>query len=323
MRIACSSGFFIAKYDPSKKGYFMSKSIQLFILLGILILIWGFSWPIMSIGLKYCPPIWYSAIRLSMATVFVFIVMGFSRKLILPAKKDFPLIFSIGLFQVGLFVLLITTGLQYVAPGRSAIIAYTSPLFVTPIAVLFFHEKLTKIKLAGLILGVIGVATLFSPWELNWHDKNIIFGNTLLLGAALIWSFVMIHTRYAKWHRPSHLLLPWQMLIGTLPNILMAFYLEPHPQINMTLSLEWSLFYAGILSSVIAYWILIVITRSLPVITTSLLLLGVPMLGLLSSALIIGEKLTFNIIISFIFILSGLVFVSISPFFDNMAHPEN
>jgi drug/metabolite transporter (DMT)-like permease len=120
----------------------MSKTAQMVILLVILVLIWGLSWPLMSEGLKYCPPIWFATIRLVIAVVVIFAVFGATKQLVLPNKRDFPLIFSIGFLQIGLFVMFITLGLEYVEPGRSAIIAYLSPFFVTPIAVIFFGEKL-------------------------------------------------------------------------------------------------------------------------------------------------------------------------------------
>ncbi len=289
----------------------MSKSVHMFILLGILILIWGIGWPMISIGLPYCSPIWYGTIRLIFATLLIFMAMGLTRQLVIPDKRDLPLIFSLGFLQIGFFVMLITLGLEYVPPGRSAIIAYTSPIFVTPIAVLFFRERLTRMKTIGLILGLMGIISLFMPWELDWHNKYLLLGNGLLLLSAIVWSAAMLHIRYAKWHRPSHHLLPWQFLVSIIPNVLMAFYLDPHPVIHWVPALLWSLTYVIVLASLIAYWIMITVARNLPVITTSLLLLAVPVVGLFSSALMTHEKLSLNIMISFIFIISGLVFVSL------------
>jgi drug/metabolite transporter (DMT)-like permease len=291
----------------------MPKSSTIVSLLLALILIWGCGWPVITIGLPYCPALWYSTLRLIIATIIVFVAMGLTRQLIIPERKDWPLILSIGLFQIGAFVLLMTVGLEYVAPGRSAIIAYTSPFFVTPIAVFFFNEKLSGGKIAGLILGTAGIALLFSPWEMNWHDQHVILGNGLLLLAAICWSVVMLHTRYAIWHRPSHLLLPWQLLIGTIPNLLLAVWLEPHPVIHwQNPTFLFSLFYMAILATPIAYWIVIVVSRALPVITTSLALLAVPVAGLLSAAWLVGEPLTPSIMISMGLILSGLAFVALS-----------
>ena len=291
----------------------MSKTAQMGLLLTLLILIWGISWPVMSMGIQYCPPIWFAAIRLTLAVIIIFSVFGATKQLIIPHKKDLPLIFSIGIFQIGFFTMLITLGLEYVAPGRSAIIAYLSPFFVTPITVLFFRESLSKAKIIGLLLGTVGIILLFSPWQVNWHDSHVLLGNGLLLLSALVWSAVMIHTRYASWHRASHLLLPWQFLVGAIPNILMAFFLVPHPVIQIHANIFlFSLFYNAVLSSLVAYWLLIMITRYLPVITTSLALLAVPVTGLLASAWLVHERLTPSILTSLGFIIAGLICVGMA-----------
>jgi drug/metabolite transporter (DMT)-like permease len=291
----------------------MPKTSFIVSLLIALIIIWGCGWPVISIGLAYCPPLWYSTIRMIFATIVVFIALSLQRKLILPERKDLPLIFSIGLLQMGVFVLLITLGLVYVAPGRSAIIAYTSPFFVTPIAVIFFKETLSFGKIAGLLLGAAGIILMFSPWEMNWHDPHTVLGNGLLLLSALTWSAVMLHTRYANWHKPAHLLLPWQLLISIVPNLILALYLNPHPVIHwQNPTFIFSMTYVAILATPIAYWIVITISRALPVITTSLALLAVPVTGLLSAALLVGEPLTISILISLGLIIAGLACVALA-----------
>lgn len=290
----------------------MTKKWQVVLLLLLLILIWGCSWPLMALGVADCPAIWYSTIRLCIAAAVIFIAMLLKRRLTIPHYRDFPLIASIGLFQAGFFVMLITLGLQYVPPGRSAIIAYTFPFFVTPIAVIFFNERLYLGKIIGLLLGLLGIVLLFSPWGIDWHDKNVILGNGLLLLSAISWSFAMLHTRYATWHSTPSSLLPWQLLIAVIPNLGVALWLMPHPVIHITPILLFSLFYVAILGSCLAFWIMTTVTRNLPVVTTSLSLLAVPVLGLLSSALWIGERLTTNIVMSMGLILTGLIFVSLS-----------
>jgi len=291
----------------------MPKTSFIVSLLIALILIWGCGWPVITIGLAYCPPLWYSTLRLIFATVAVFLALALTRKLVLPDRQDLPLILSIGLLQMGAFVLLITLGLEYVAPGRSAIIAYTSPFFVTPIAVIFFKETLSPGKIAGLLLGTAGIILMFSPWEMNWHDSHTVLGNGLLLLSALAWSAVMLHTRYATWHKPAHLLLPWQLLISIIPNLILALILEPHPVIQWQHpTFIFSMTFMSILATPIAYWIVITISRALPVITTSLALLAVPVTGLLSAAVIVGEPLTPSILISLGLIIAGLACVAVA-----------
>lgn len=289
----------------------MTDKFKILFFLILLILIWGIGWPIITIGLPYCPAIWYSVLRLIIGAVIIFIAMAVSGNLTIPRKRDLPFIFSIGFLQMGVFVLLITLGLQYVPPGRSAILAYTSPFFVTPIAVFFFKETLSPLKIVGLLLGVVGIVLLFSPWQFNWHDPHTLFGNGLLILSSLVWSIVMLHTRYGKWHSSPTALLPWQALISPLPSLIAALLLAPHPIIQFTNTFWFSMLYTAILSTPVAYWLVTMVSRALPVITTSLALLAIPVVGLLSSVVMVHEALTFSILLSLGLIIVGLICISI------------
>ena len=62
------------------------------------------------------------------------------------------MILVIAVFQIAIGFGLMIGGLDYGAVGRSAILIYTTPLWVTPVA-FFFGEKLSFLKVLGLILG--------------------------------------------------------------------------------------------------------------------------------------------------------------------------
>jgi len=270
---------------------------------------WGFSWPIMKLALHDIPPIWLAVSRVSIGTFTLFIILIISGKKFWLTRKDIPLLLSVGLLQMGLFMLLVTVGLQYVEAGRSAILVYTTPLWVTPIAVFIFKEPLHKLTLLGLVIGLLGVFCLFNPLTFNWHDKAALTGNILLLLAAFVWACVILHVRFGTQHRSALELAPWQLLLATIFLVIMGCLLEPAPHINWSWPLIMKISYIGFVATAFAFWGAIEISRRLPAITTSLIFLGVPIIGLISSAIILGEKITTNTVMAVILILSGLVCV--------------
>lgn len=252
------------------------------------------------------PPIWYSALRLAIGFITIFGILLWQKKIQLPSRKDLPLIFTIGLLQMACFLILINGGLLFVDAGRSAILVYSTPFLVTPIAVLFFEEKLTRFKLLGLLFGLVGLLLLFNPWSFDWHNSHTVIGNVLLLLAALCWAIAMLHTRYGTWHSPSLKLVPWQLLIASVFVIGAAYLVQPHPAISWTTRLWLTAIYNGVLATGFAYAAIIAVSKNLPVVNTSLLLLGVPVLGLILSSLWLGEHITANISIAMLFIVAGL-----------------
>lgn len=287
------------------------KPIVNYFLLFFVILIWAVAWPVSKLGLLDMPPIWYTALRLAIGFVTMFAILLFQKKIKFPTRKDLPLILSIGLLQMACFLILINGGLMFVDAGRSAILVYSTPFLVTPIAVMFFDEKLTFLKLLGLTFGLMGLLILFNPASFDWDNVNNVVGNSMLILAATCWAIAMLHTRYGTWHTPSIMLVPWQLLIAFIFVLLAAFIIEPHPTISWTGRLWWTSIYNGVLATGIAYAAIINVSKNLPVVSTSLLLLGVPVLGLLLSSLWLGEHITFSIILAMLFILAGLATIAV------------
>jgi len=275
------------------------------------IMTWGLCWPTSKMGLFDISPLWFSALRLIIGSGLMFAILFLSKKFTLPKRQDLPLILSVGLLQMGLFLMLLNLGLLHVDAGRSAILVYTTPLWVTPVAIFVFGEKLTRLKSLGLILGLGGIITLFSPWGIDWSNRNIIFGNLMLILAAISWACTLLHVRYAKWHSTPFQLIPWQLLTGAIPVTIIAAIYEPTTQIHWTNSSTFCLLFNALLGTAFAYWGVIVTGKRLSVINISLCLLGVPVVGLLSSNLLLGEPLTANILTSMLLILGGLACVAL------------
>lgn len=288
-----------------------------YLLFAALILAWALAWPISKIGLEFMTPFWYAAIRSAIGTVFVFGYLLATKKLHKPRQKDLPQIISIGIFQMGVFLMLIYYGLSFVDSGRSAIVSYTTPLWVTPIGYFIFKEELNPLKLIGFLLGLTGTVILFSPWSFNWYDNQVLIGNTSLLAAAMVWAGVIIYTRHGKWHAKPMDLLPWQLLLSTVFIFICAFLFEPTPTVLMNNTLLWTLLYNGIFASAFGYFASVSLAKALPMVTTTIGFLGVPIFGLVFSALLVGETITSNLMIAGTLIIMGLVSVALSPKFSS------
>jgi drug/metabolite transporter (DMT)-like permease len=283
------------------------KPTPIYLILFAIVIVWGLSWPINKIGLAYIDPIWYAAFRLLTAAVSMLITVLIIKKLIIPKKQDWPLIIIIGLVQIGIFILLVNLGLKYVSAGRTAILVYTMPLWVMPIAAIFFKEHVHALKWIGFVLGICGIIILFSPWELNWHDHNALIGNGLLLIAALCWAISLLCARNMHWMRSPLELVTWQLFVGAIPVTIVACFTAPWHTIVWNHTLILSLLYTGIFGSAFGYWGAITISKELPSTTASLSLLAVPVASLLFSAAILHEHITVPTLIAMILILSGVL----------------
>jgi drug/metabolite transporter (DMT)-like permease len=278
----------------------------IFSLFLIIVFSWGLAWPINKIGLMYMTPLWYTAARLVTGTISMLLLSLILNKFSLPERRDIPLILVIGWLQIGIYILLTNVGLAYIPAGRSALLAYTTPLWVMPIATLFFHEKSGMLRWLGFLTAVTGLIILMSPWELDWTDFHILLGVGALLLASLSWAISMFCVRHMRWTKSPLELITWQLLAGAIPVMLFAWFKEPAPSIIWNNALIASLVYTGVLVTGVSYWLGVIINKALPPLVLSLGFLIVPVISLTVSAIYMHEILNLPTIIAAALILMGL-----------------
>ena len=282
------------------------------VLLALLVLVWGGNWPIMKIGLSHIQPLWFCTLRLTLGLISMVLILAPMGRLRLPPRGDWPVMISLGLFNMAAFMVLSNLALLVVPAGRSAILAYSTPLWVAPGAALFLGERLTPGRLAGLALGLGGIVVLFNPLTFDWSDRAAVIGNIMLLVAALVWAGVILHIRRHRWHSSPLDLVPWQMLVGLGPVALAAAMVEGWPAPDGSFELIWTLIYNGTLATAFAYWAAVTVNRLLPALTVSLSFLSVPAFGLVISATLLGERLSLTNIGGLALIAGGVGVVALA-----------
>ena len=284
----------------------------MYYLLIIVVLIWGLSWPVNKLGLDFIPPFWFAAFRLIVAAATMFLIMSFSKKLIIPTRKDLPLIFYMGIFQIGLFILLINLGLAVESSGRSAILVYTTPLWVMPMAIFFFKEPSSGLKWLGFSLGLVGVLFMMNPWEMDWSNSKTLLGTFFHMSASLSLSISILCARYMTWHHSPLELVPWQLLVGSIMLTIVALILQPHPALKFNLTSSLCVAYTAIFSTAFGFFGASKLSKELPATVTAIGFLGIPVSGVIFSVILLHEHIDLYKILAMIFIILGVICVILS-----------
>jgi len=275
-------------------------------LLGVVVLAWGFTWVVNKLLLQHMTPIWAAAAR-SIAGTAALLTLGLGlRRVSWPVKADIPVILSVGLLHMGAFAALVSLGLQYVSAGRSVVLAYTTPLWVIPAAWLFLGEPIGRARRAGLALGMLGLIVIFNPLAFDWHSREALAGNGLILLAALCWAANIVYVRAHRWVTPPFELAFWQALLASAALSAAAYAAEGAPVVAWSADLAWLLGYGGIFGIAVAYWAAVTVNRALPAGVTSIGLLGVPVFGLLCSAAILHEPVGASLLAGMALIVGGI-----------------
>jgi drug/metabolite transporter (DMT)-like permease len=276
------------------------------LLFAVVVVAWGSNWTMTKMLVVSVSPLWAVAIRSAIATVALLIVLLARGQLILPRRGDVSVILTIAILHMGAFSALVAFGLQLVPVGRSIVLGYTTPLWVAPAAWLFLNEPLTRSRVAGIALGLAGLATMFNPLAFDWSNRAALIGNGLLLLAAFCWAANILYVRAHRWVSTPFQLLFWQALLATLILSALALGIDGIPQIAWSPVLASAFLYAGICGTALAHWAMVTVNRSLPSVTTSLGLLATPVMGVAMSAIFLGEPVSTSLICAMAMILGGI-----------------
>ena len=282
-----------------------------YVLLGAVVLFWGVNWPIMKIGLAFIPPLWFAGLRMSIAAAVLFALLFAIGRLRPPPRHDLPVVLSVGLLQMTVTTALMYLGLTYVEAGRAALLSYTTPLWIAPLAVMFLGERVDRRAVAGIAVGLGGLVLMFNPLSFDWADTDTVVGNAVLTVSAVVWAVAILHVRGHRWRSTTLALAPWQLLLAGIVLCAAAGLFEDAGRIRWS---AWSvtiMAYNGVVATAFCFWAVLAITRALPAVTTSVVMLAVPVAGVLFSSALLSEPLTPALIGGLVLIVAGIALVSL------------
>ena len=275
-------------------------------LFAVVVVCWGLNWAVTKTIVQSVFPLWATAIRSAIGSVVLLVLLLARGQFIIPRRGDVPVICAIALLHMVAFSALVAFGLRLAPVGRSIVLGYTTPLWVVPGAWLFLKEPIRRSRLAGIGVGLLGLAVMFNPLAFDWHDHGALFGSFLILLAALCWAANILYVRAHQWLSTPFQLAFWQASLATAVLSMLALLFDGLPQIAWSPHLAEAFLYSGIFGIALAYWAMAMVNRSLPATTTALGILATPVVGLICSALALREPIDLSLIVAMIMIISGI-----------------
>lgn len=287
-----------------------SRALLLF---SVVVLVWGLSYPVTKLTVESLSPLWTVALRSLIGAVALLVLHAVLGNLAVPRRGDIAVILGIALPHLVAFSTLVAIGVQFVPAGRAVVLAYTTPIWVIPLARLFLGEPITGRHLLGSAVAIAGLAVMFNPAAFDWADPLALLGNGLLLLAAACWAGSIVYVRAHRWVSTPFQLVFWQVLVAAGLLLVLALLFEGVPRIEWTPSLCLLLMYGGLCTTALASWAMTMVNRSLPAAITSLGLLATPVVGTLSASLALGERIDPAILGAMALILSGIALGTAMP----------
>jgi drug/metabolite transporter (DMT)-like permease len=254
-----------------------------------LTVVWGFNWTAMKVAIADIAPLTFRTLCLGLGSGVLFAFLRASGQPLAIPRNQWRRLALIAFFNITCWNILVVFGLAQLPSGRAAILAYTMPAWAIPLSVLLLGERLTVRKLLGLALGMAGMALLV--WDEVHRLQGAPHGALLVLGAAFTWAIGTILQKKYPVRAPTAALTAWMLLLGGVPIYIGALLFEDFSKLaDVGTTSALGAAYNVLLAFAWAHWAWIKLTTSVSVTVFSLSMLVIPVVGVFSGMLFLGER---------------------------------
>lgn len=264
---------------------------RLWWVLGGLTLAWGFNWTALKVALAEVPPWTFRSLCLGLGSAVLFLALRAGGQSLAPPRGQWGRLWLLALLNITAWNMLVAFGVALIPSGRAAILAYTMPVWAVPLSVWLLGERITGAKLAGLALGLGGLALLLGESLVGFGAAPL--GSLLVLGASMSWALGTVLQKCFPVRLSAGPYTAWIMLLGGVPIFAGALLFEDVRELrNVSLAPALGTAYNVFVAFAFAHWAWFKIATAVPVSVTSISMLVIPMVGVLSGVLLLGERPT-------------------------------
>jgi drug/metabolite transporter (DMT)-like permease len=277
-------------------------------LLAVLSVLWGGSFFFNGVVLRELPPLTVVFLRVSLAALILLPVLWACRIRFPEGLSGWKPFFAVAFLNNVLPFSLIVTGQTHISSGLAAILNATTPLFTILVMAAAGDEKLHARRIAGVVIGLIGVAILHGQDLGSGSGQGL--GILLCLAAAFSYGLSALYARRRLSDSPPLATATFQMLASSLMMTVIAAAFERPWQLPVPGATTW-LALAGLsaLSTALAYIVFFQILRRSGSTNVMLVTLLIPVTAILLGYLALGESISAAEIIGALVIGSALLVI--------------
>lgn len=284
----------------------------------VLGVLWGLNWPAVKIALGGVTPWTLRGVGLGAgaATLFIVAVLR-GRSLAVLAIPPGPMRLHLlvgGLLSVAAFNLLVTFAQLGAATSRVAIVTFSMPLWTALFVRIALGERLDRRSGMALASGAVGLAVLLYP--LVAAGGALPPGMRYALGAAIAWASGTVYMKWARVAAEPLVVAAWQLLVGAIVAGIGVAWFDGFPRLatftGLTKPVMLALAYHALFGIALAYLLWFEVIARLPAGVATLGTLLVPVVGVSSAVLLLGDRPSGTDLVGFALVLGAAACV-LSP----------
>ena len=221
----------------------------------LMAVIWGVNYISVKFATEQMPPLAFNGMRVTIAA-FVLILVSLVTRRGWPDRRTTIALLVLGALGNGLYQVFFIEGIARTQAGAAALVLAASPAFIAIIGQMRGVERVTRLRVAGIVASLVGMAfVVFGTERVTPRAPITLKGNLLVLAACLCWSFYTVllkpYTERVDGVRLSTL----TMVGGAAPLLLLTGSTIARTSWHALSPLTWSaLLYSSIVALVIGYF---------------------------------------------------------------------
>jgi drug/metabolite transporter (DMT)-like permease len=284
------------------------RYLDLFWLL-VLGALWGSSYLFIKVAVSEVPVLTLAAARLVLGAAILWVLLRASGHSMRCSRKLWGIYAVMGFLNGALPYSLIFWGEQYISSGLASLLQATMPIFTVILAhFLTQDERLTSIKVLGILIGFVGVGLLLvSDLRRGLHAN--VGGEVAVAISSLSYAMASIVARSQLRGQPPLVSTTGQLTMGAVWILPLSLVVDRPFHLSPSLPAMGSWLGLTILGTVVAYLIYYALIERTGATFVSTVAYIVPVNGLLLGALVLAEPLTAILLVSLALILLGVLLV--------------
>ncbi len=251
---------------------------------------WGLNWPALKLVIEHLPPFSMRTISALSGGIAVMGVAALRGERLMPPLGQWRRLMLSALLNYTSWLGFVSVSLVWLPASTAVIITYTMPVWAMCFAWPLLGERPRPMHVVGLVLGIGGVVAVLGGGA-TVIPRGGLPGVATALAAAVMFGLGSVVTKRAPLTLPPFASVGWQILLGVAPIAVLALLFE-HPDFAALGTLEWlALAYTAFVGLVLAYLCWFQALKLLPASVATSTTLLVPVVGVFSSGLLLGEPI--------------------------------
>ena len=285
----------------------MSERFKIIIAYTAICSIWGSTWLVIKLGLETLTPLLAAGLRFAVAGVILFGIIKL-KKIPVPWNVDIRWFY----FVVALTSFSVPFGLVYwgehrISSGMTSILFATYPLFVALMSSLLIStERLTVLKIFGVLIGFGGVVTIFSNDVQFSRNSDVLLGMGAVVLSAVIQAFSAVMIKKHGYEISPYVVSFVPMSISAIFLLIVSIGVEDYSNVQFNSMAIFSILFLAIFGTIVTFVSYFWLLKRVEVVLLSLTAFVTPLVAVVLGVLILNEKISAELFAGAMLVFTGI-----------------